>query len=624
MCGIVGILNKDKNRVVDRHLLEKMTMSISHRGPDDYGVYVNGNIGLGHRRLSILDLESGHQPMHDTEKNRVIVYNGEIYNYLDLKSDLKKRGHKFNTNCDTEVLLKIADYHNNTYLEQLNGMFAFAMWDEVNHSLLLGRDRLGIKPLYYIDLGDVFLFSSEIKALLLYPDVRREVNTDKVFEYIAYRNIVGTETMYKNIMQIPPGHIAKLNPSTYELKIENYWQEGKLNSSEIYTTKSDNFIEEFLDIFSDAVRIRLISDVPVGTFNSGGVDSSLVSAIVRKNKHDVLHTFSAGFNEDTHDERQYALKVARLLGSTHHTIVMNQHEYSDSLEETLWYLEEPINHAHSVQILNLSRLSKDYVTVVLTGEGSDEIFAGYPRYNVPKLAYMMPYTIRKSISRLLTPIAESFHLRRSVKLLEAFGFSNEELISDNARYVPLSTYRRLTGNKYFYPDRHSLYEISVSKFNDYLQSHLYYDQRSYLSSLLTRLDKMSMAAGIEARVPFLDYRLIEWSYKIPSNIKLRFLSNKWIVKKSAEQYLPNDIVYRNKVGFGAPISEWLRNSAGLGRYLDIILDKKAKERGYFDHKIIEKMVSEHLNRNVDHGEILWGLLNLELWHRNFIDEVKIH
>lgn len=623
MCGIVGILNKDKNKVVDKRLLEKMTMSISHRGPDDWGIYVNGNLGLGHRRLSILDLESGHQPMLDVPRKRAIVYNGEIYNYLDLRADLKKRGHYFSTNCDTEVLLKLADHHDNEYLEQLNGMFAFALWDENKRSLLLGRDRLGIKPLYYIDLGDVFLFSSEIKALLLYPNIRREANTDKIFEYIAYRNIVGTETMYKNIFQIPPGHVAKLNPDNYELKFENYWNEGKYNSYKEFK-HDDDYIEQFLDIFHDAVKIRLISDVPVGTFNSGGVDSSLVSAIVRENKHDELHTFSAGFNEDTHDERQHALTVARQLGSTHHTIVMDEYEYSDSLEETLWYLEEPINHAHSVQILNLSRLSRNYVTVVLTGEGSDEIFAGYPRYNVPKLAYLTPNFLRGVISKLLLPFADTLKLRRAVKLFEAFGISDEELISDNARYVPLSALLRLVGHDITYPNRHLLYKSSMSRFNDNLQSHLYYDQRSYLSSLLTRLDKMSMAAGIEARVPFLDYRIIEWSYKIPSHIKLRLLTNKWIVKKAAENYLPHHIVYRNKVGFGAPISEWMRNPNGLGRYLDILTDQKAIERGYFNQKIIKDLLSEHLSGKFDHGEILWGLLNLELWHRNFIDEVKIH
>jgi len=624
MCGLVGILNKDKNKQVDKCLLEKMTMSISHRGPDDFGIYINGNIGLGHRRLSILDLESGHQPMLDLQRERAIVYNGEIYNYLDLRSDLKKNGHVFKTNCDTEVLLQLIDFENNQYLENLNGMFAFALWDQKKRSLLLGRDRLGIKPLYYIDLDDVFIFSSEIKALLHYPGISREVNSDKVFEYIAYRGIAGTETIYKNIFQVPPGHIAKLNPFNYELKFEKYWQEGVLKDVHDYTSHKDDYIEQFLEIFYDAVKIRLISDVPVGTFNSGGVDSSLVSAIVRENKQDVLHTFSAGFNEDSHDERQYANIVANQLNSTHHTIVMNQYEYSDALEETLWFLEEPINHAHSVQILNLSRLAKEFVTVVLTGEGSDEIFAGYPRYNLPKLTYLTPTPIRKIISNLLTPLAETFSFRRTVKLFEAFGRSDEELITDNARYVPLSVLQRLVGKEIKYPNRKSLYDISVNTFDDLLQSHLYYDQRTYLSSLLMRLDKMSMGASIEARVPFLDYRLIEWSYKIPSHIKLKFLTNKWIVKKSAIRYLPKNIVYRNKVGFGAPIAEWLRNPNGLGRYLELLNDQKSKERGYFDQNIVKGIITEHLSRKNDHSEILWGLLNFELWHRNFIDELKVY
>lgn len=619
MCGIVGILNRDRQMSVDIDLLNRMSKMISHRGPDDSGTYIKGHIGLGHRRLSIIDLATGHQPMVDELRGRVIVYNGEIYNYKTLKKELTSKGVQFHTNSDTEVLLNLVDTSDTRWLECLNGMFAFAFWEEKTKTLFLARDRLGIKPLYYVDLGDTFLFSSEIKPLLLYPNVIREVNESKIPEYLAFRSIAGTETMFKNIHQVPPGHAMILKHNSYTPEIVQYWSEGLKNDISTYVDSKLPFTEQFNELLVKSVKHRLISDVPLGTYNSGGVDSSLVTAIVKSLREGKLHTFSVGFEESSYDESKYAQIVAKQVHSTHHELVINEEDYIKALHETLWHLEEPINHPHTVQLLCLSKFTKEFVTVVLTGEGADELFAGYPRYNIPRICNLLRI-LPKFVLGLLKPLLKSLNYRRLTKLLEFINEDETALAIQNSRYVPKCDFQQIISREMEFPIRHAIYDQAVLKANNIIEKLLYYDQRAYLPSLLTRLDKMSMAASVEARVPFLDYRLIEWSYLIPTNLKLRALTNKWIVKKTAKQWLPNEIVHRKKVGFGVPIGKWLRNKKGLGMYLDILTDKSAKERGYYDVKALNCLISEHISGKVDHSEILWGLLNLELWQKEFIDK----
>lgn len=618
MCGIVGILNRDRQMPIDIGILNRMSKMISHRGPDDSGTYIKGHIGLGHRRLSIIDLEAGHQPMVNELRGRVIVYNGEIYNYKALKNELRSKGVSFHTNSDTEVLLNLVDTSDTRWLECLNGMFAFAHWDEKSQTLFLARDRLGIKPLYYVDVGQHFLFASEIKALLVHPKVRREVNQKKLLEYIVYRNIAGCETLFKNIYELPPGNAMILRPDTYTPKIVKFWSEGNENRIDEYTDIQQPFQNQFKDIFVNSVEHRLISDVPLGTYNSGGVDSSLVTAVVRPIVKNELHTFSVGFEEKSHDESKYARIVADKLQTTHHALVINERDYVRELKKTLWHLEEPLNHAHTVQILYLSRLAKEFVTVVLTGEGADEVFAGYPRYRIPLISKWSSF-VPNRFQLLLRPLLETFHARRLIKLMEASSEDDEELAINNSRFVPLSDYYRIASERIESPCRQEIYREGASRFQNSIDRLLYYDQRTYLSSLLTRLDKMSMAAGIESRVPFLDFRLVEWSYLIPTRLKLNWLRNKWIIKKVAENWLPKTIVHRKKVGFGVPIAKWMRNPKGLGMYLELLTDRTAKGREYFDNNVVDSLIKEHVTDMCDHSEILWSLLNLELWHREFID-----
>ena len=619
MCGIVGILNRDMQRPIDRAILEKMTDMMSYRGPDERGIHISGNIGLGHRRLSIIDLASGQQPMVDTERARVISYNGEIYNYRSIRdSVLTSKGVKLHTSSDTEVLLQLADLDNLKWLESLNGMFSFAIWEEKAQRLLLARDRLGVKPLYYLDLGSSLIFASEIKPLLIFPGVQRKVNEKKIPEYLAFRSIAGEETFFEGIRQLPAGHVMILEPNGYRPRIERFWQEGIDCTASTYANTDRTHEEQFMDIFSDAVNSRLVSDVPVGTFNSGGVDSSLVTAVVRSFKADDLHTFSVGFEESTHDESKYAAIVSRRYNTNHHALVINQEDYSKELYKTIWHLEEPINHPHTVQIQLLSKLAREFVTVVLTGEGADEVFGGYPRYKVikvNKLLRLMPAFVSTGLANVLGHFGE----RRIAKLAGSLGKDESEQAVINSMFVSPRDVQRVSLEGLDIRSRRELYNKRFISTGDSIDKLLYYEQRTYLPSLLHRLDRMSMAASIEARVPFLDYRLVEWSYKLNSNLKIRRLVNKWLVKKSAERWLPREIIYRKKFGFDVPVGQWLRNKQVLGTHLDLLRDSAFGERGYFDHKTVLTFIEEHLRGESDHTEILWGLLGFEMWCRVFID-----
>ena len=619
MCGIVGILNRDIHRPIDRALLEKMTDMMSYRGPDERGIHISGNIGLGHRRLSIIDLASGQQPMVDTARARVISYNGEIYNYRSIRNTiLTSKGVNLYTSSDTEVLLQLADLDNLKWLESLNGMFAFAVWEDKTKRLLLARDRLGVKPLYYVDLGSSLAFASEIKPLLVFPGVQRKVNEKKIPEYLAFRNIAGEETFFEGIRQLPAGHVMILESNGYHPRIARYWREGIDCTASTYTNTDRSYEDQFMDLFGDAVKSRLVSDVPVGTFNSGGVDSSLVTAVARSFKADELHTFSVGFEESSHDESRYASIVSKRYNTNHHALVINQEDYSKELYKTIWHLEEPINHPHTVQIMLLSKLAREFVTVILTGEGADEVFGGYPRYKVVKvgkLSKLMPAFMSTGAANVLSHIGE----RRIVKLAGSLGKDESEQAVINSMFVPPHETVRVSLDGLGIQGRRELYSNRFLDTGDSINRLLYYEQRTYLTSLLHRLDRTSMAASIEARVPFLDYRLVEWSYKLNSNLKIRKFVNKWIVKKSAERWLPREIIYRKKFGFDVPVAEWLRNRTALGAHLDLLRDATFRNRGYFDHKTVLALIEEHLRGELDHAEILWGLLGLEMWCRVFID-----
>lgn len=619
MCGIVGIVCRDGRTSPDLLVLEKMTASLNHRGPDDGGIYINGPVGLGHRRLAVIDLAGGRQPMVKTASNRALVYNGEIYNFRELRRALDDRSDVFfETASDTEVLLNLASIAEFQWLESLNGMFAFALWEENTRTLLLARDRLGIKPLYYTQVDDEFLFASEVRALLLHPKVAPVVNVARIPEYLAFRSICGPETMLKGIYELLPGHVLVFRQKAFEGKLAKFWLEGKGKTVRDFVDPGMRFEDQFERLLLDSVRFRLISDVPVGTYNSGGVDSSLVTSMARSLTEGELHTFSVGFEETDHDESEFAQILAKRLGTHHHTLMINEQQYLDSYEDAVVSLEEPLNHAHTVPLLQLSKFAKQYVTVVLTGEGADELFGGYPRFHIPVLAQSLR-VLPLFLTRRGLQVAGSIGSRKIVKLLENADDCVEAVV-ENSRFTPGRDFEAVCPGSHPFAERLAVYEQAERRADSILGRMLYFDQRTYLPALLNRLDKVSMAAAIECRVPYLDYRLVEWSALLPASLKLRVgWDNKIIVKRVARRWVPREIVSRKKVGFGVPVSRWLRNPRGLGRYLDLLTDTTFRTRGYCDHRVVEGLIHEHLQGDLDHSEILWGLVNMEMWWRLAVD-----
>lgn len=619
MCGLVGILRRDSSDPVSKNLLEAMNALIAHRGPDDGGFYLDGEVGLGHRRLSVIDIAGGHQPMVDTERGRALAYNGEIFNYRRLRQQLTTAEQsRLATNSDTEVLLKLVDFESFDWLERLNGMFAFAVWDSHTRRLLLARDRLGVKPLYYVDLGDELVFASEVKALLRHPRVRPKLNSKRVAEYLAFRSLVGVETLFEGIKQVPPGHVLLAGAGIGSPRILSYWREGRERELDEYVDPGQGFVDQLEALLRDSVRERLVSDVPVGSFNSGGVDSSLVTALMKSLTQGELHTFSVGFEDPRYDERPYAERVAERLGTRHHSLVVTECEFADAFERALWHADEPLCHANTIQLMLLSEYARQFVTVVLTGEGSDEVFGGYPRLQIPLLAEYLAW-LPWPIKRGAAVVAGAAGLRRIEKLLSRSRDVREAIVT-SAQLLAPAELDHLVGRVEALTERFDLLENAERRSTTGASAMLYFEQRSYLQPLLMRLDKSSMASALECRTPFLDYRIVEWSYKIPDSVKLRVgTDNKRIVKQVAERHLPADIVYRAKSGFGSPLADWLRNPRTLGRYLDVITDTTARQRGLVSAAAVDALVQEHRAGSKDHSEALWGLINLELWHRRFLD-----
>ena len=619
MCGIAGILRTDAQPVDRWGVLAEMSEAISHRGPDDHGFFVSGPVGLAHRRLSIIDLVGGRQPMIDAEQGRALVYNGELYNFQELRAPLEAAGRRFATKSDTEVLLRLSNAQRFEWLAKLNGIFAFALWDEPSRRLILARDRLGIKPLYYTRVGNELLFASEIKSLLCHPGVARTINTDRIAEFLAFRTLAGVETLFEGIVQVPPGHALVVSQPDLATEIVPYWlPPGTTGAIAPQTVTS---IDEIEATIREAVGRQLISDVPVGTYLSGGVDSSLVTTFVQSYRSgEALHTFSVGFEEEGYDESAYAKRVATQLGATHHAVLITEQEYVQQLEETVRQLDEPLNHAHTVQLQLLSRHAKQFVTVVLTGEGADELFGGYPRLHIPLIGQRLKGMPRAAMSAL-AGVSRLLGLRRVVKLLEASADEHSAVI-ESARFVPRSEFDRLCAGHRDFPYRRQVYDDVMRGALGTVDRVLEFDRRTYLPALLMRLDKTSMSAAVECRVPFLDNEVIDLSMRVPPELKIRGRENKIALKRIAARLLPADLVYRRKAGFGTPLETWFRNPRGLGQYLELLLDRQARIRQYADPAIVARLVDEH-RRGADRSEAIWSLLALELWARTVVDNAPL-
>jgi asparagine synthase (glutamine-hydrolysing) len=583
-----------------------------YRGPDDAGLHLDGSVGLGHRRLSIIDLGGGHQPMSTEDGSLWIVFNGEIYNYRSLRDELIGKGYQFQSQSDTEVILHLYAERGEACVHALNGMFAFAIWDTRRRVLFLARDRMGVKPLYYAVTPQAFIFASEVKALFETGFVTPQWRPEAIAEYLLFRQVAGPQHLFREIMSVPPGCTLTLHQGKPHLA--RFWSPRPAVDRPVMSY--DEARHALVELLQDSIRLRLISDVPVGTFCSGGVDSSLVTAIASKLKGEPVNTFSVGFDEPDYDESEFAETVAKQYGTSHHRLVLDNAEFNDLFPTMVWHNDEPLHFANSIQIFALSRLARQFVTVVLTGEGSDELFAGYPRYRIPDLVewYRRIPAPGRSLLRLCGRLLRDHRVDK----LDRFASSDPDdvLLYNSSVLRPdvLATlspeipavdvaYRRacleaarplgLAG-----PARASLL-----------------DQEAFLVSILNRQDKMSMAASIESRVPFMDYRLVEFANRLPSEYKLNKGVGKRIVKDIARAYLPGTVVDRRKSGFGVPLERWFRADGGLGGRLRSLPDEVGAD--LFDRTAVRKLVEEHRTGKSDHAELLWTVLNLHIWRQAF-------
>jgi asparagine synthase (glutamine-hydrolysing) len=625
MCGICGKVSFNTGPI-EVTLLKKMCSVLASRGPDDEGLYVNSpskfQAGLGHRRLSIIDLsEAGHQPMSNESQTIWIVCNGEIYNFKDLRANLESKGHIFKSRSDTEVIIHLYEEEGIDCVRKLYGMFAFAIWDKIENKLFLARDRLGKKPLFYAVRGNSLIFASQIKALLEDEKIQRHINLRGLHNYLTYGYVPAPDTIFLNIKKLLPAHIMIWNKGS--IKVQSYWQ---IDFNHKLSLREEEYCERILELLKEVVRGRLISDVPLGVFLSGGIDSSAISAIMSQCLAGKIKTFSIGFDEKSFDELRYANIIARHFGTEHHEFIVRP-EAMKILPELIMHFGEPFADSSAIPTYYLSKLAKAHITVALGGDGGDEIFAGYDRYVANKIRkYFYVFSV---FSPLFKHLPESTCKRGMSKRLKRFAESlNLSEYRAYAGFVDIFTeaYRNSLYTDELSHNLRSLdsYEYILSTYNlsgvdDFIDATLYVDTKTYLpNDLLVKADVASMANALEVRSPFLDHRLVEFAAQIPPQFKLKGIVGKYILKKSLTKLLPKQILYRPKSGFGVPVGEWFRKELREYTY-NILLDEISIKRGYFRKESVEGLLKEHCNGKFDHGQRIWSLLILELWHRIFMD-----
>jgi asparagine synthase (glutamine-hydrolysing) len=623
MCGISGIFDLSGNPI-NRELLERMTSIIKHRGPDGDGCYVDHEVGLGHRRLSIIDVGGGGQPIGNEDGKLQIVFNGEIYNFIELRKELEAFGHTFKTKSDTEVIVHAYEQWGTNCVKRFNGMFAFAIWDARTREVFLARDHLGIKPLYYVQIGNRLLFSSEIKALLQDPACPREVDTDALAELFTFRYVPSPKTLFKGILKLPPAHLMLCTRKG--IKIERFWNwipqlRKKWREAEL--------IEEYQTLLEDTVRLQLRSDVPLGLFLSSGVDSGALLAIMCKYALGPVETFTIGFEggEKT-NEVEDARDTARRYGANHYHRIVGSADYEKYYERYMQDLEEPVGHEPAAAFYFVSKITSERVKVALTGQGADEPWAGYDRYKGVKLSTVysrLPRAITRGLAagigrvpgrmerlkRGVASLSEPDMLTRFTKVYSFFGAEMKDrlykgALKESFRVDPYGT-------------RHALRGLQMDvKHLDPLTQMLYIDTRANLpDDLLMVADKTSMANSLEVRVPFLDYRLIEFIESLPPSLKLKGLTGKYLHKKAMTKWLPRDVVYRKKKGFAHPIADWLRTSM---RPLveDCLLSRDSFIGQHFNQNYVKEILERDRQGKEQYMRHIYLLLSLELWHRTFM------
>ncbi|HWX40864.1 MAG TPA: asparagine synthase (glutamine-hydrolyzing) [Blastocatellia bacterium] len=601
MCGICGVYTPFGGTEDDVAATRQMMKSLEHRGPDGDGIWSAGSAVLGHRRLAIIDLEGGWQPIFNEERNIGVVFNGEIYNYKDLRRDLVSAGHSFTTQSDTEVIVHGYEEWADDFVSRLRGMFAFAIYDSPRRRMLLGRDRLGIKPLYTADDGRRFIFASEIKSLLA-AGIPREVNSARLAEYLAFRTVAGEETLLKGIFEIEPGTLLALEGDRRIVK--RYWMPQRFER----TPQNGSAIVRGREMLTDAVRSRLASDVPLGTITSGGLDSSLVSAIAAHLIAGPIDTFCVGFGEPGFDERPFARIVASQIGSGHHEIEVSAADIDRNLDLLTWAHDEPLSHPNSIPMHLIFREAKERadVTVLVSGEGADEVFGGYEWYSVSSrrdALRRMPFI--STLGKIAPPFGKMATLKRVLREDYLIGASAVSSAGEVSSLLPAAA-SALSGRERFWTADRTTAGLFL------------YDQRTYLPALLQRQDRMSMAAGVEARVPFLDHHLVEWANSLTANEKLPGGGRKGLLKSIASGWLPSGIINRKKVGFEMPLGEWMRKGGPLSARVHGLLSSNSFASEVADPKRVRSLIQQHDSRQADHGNVLWSLIALETWASIFL------
>ncbi len=626
MCGIVGIFNLKDKREIDQQVLARMNQTQFHRGPDEGGLHAEPGIGLGHRRLSIIDLSSGHQPLFNEDGSVVVVFNGEIYNYVDLMPELQQLGHTFRTHCDTEVIVHAWEEWGEACVERFRGMFAFALWDRNKETLFLARDRLGIKPLYYGTLPDgTFLFGSELKSLLAYPDFPRVIDDCAVEEYFAYGYVPEPRTIFNGAKKLPPAHTLTLKRGQAMPLPREYWDVPFTPHGPISKQEAQ---EELIVRLREAVRIRLVAEVPLGAFLSGGVDSSAVVAMMAGLMNEPVNTCSISFGDPAFNEAAFAQKVADRYHTRHYVEQVESDDY-DLIDKLAELYDEPFADSSAIPTYRVCELAKKRVTVALSGDGGDENLAGYRRYRYhlyeERMRSLLPLSIRKPLFGLLGTVYPKADwapkVFRAKSTFEALArdpvegyFHSVSVMGDKLRDKLFSSHFKLKLQGHRAVDvmrRHA----DRAPTDDPLSRVQYLDIKTYLAGdILTKVDRASMAHALEVRVPILDHKLVEWMSGVPSSYKLHGQEGKYIFKKALEPYLPDDILYRPKMGFSVPLASWFRGPLRQ-RVRDAILGETLASTGIFDMAFLREMVDQHQSGLRDYSASLWTILMFEAFLR---------